>query len=100
MKEIDDLKAEELKNVSGGTYVTRGVVLYRCIDLLFAYPGFQAVIYSPSLERIGIGTLTSNQLTQDSKGYPMGTVYFECNGVTYDYGTSPSNVYHVGPIEQ
>jgi len=99
MQEIDDLKKEELKNVSGGTYVTRGVVLYRCVDLLFAMPGFQAMIYSPSLEKIGIGTVKSNQLTQDSRGYPMGTIYFEYNGVTYDYGTSPDNVYHVGPID-
>jgi len=99
MEEIIDLKAEELKNVSGGTYVTRGIVLYRCIDLLFAMPGFQAVIYSPSLERIGVGSIVKNELTQDSSGYPMGTVYFEYDGVEYDYGTRPWNNYHVGPVD-
>lgn len=93
------LKMEELKNVSGGTYVSRGVVLYRCVDLLFAIPGFEAVVYSSSLERIGIGTLTSNQLTIDGSGYPSGTIYFSCNGKTYDFGTRPENNYHVGPVD-
>ncbi len=98
MEEID-LKVEELKNVSGGTYVSRGIVLYRCVDLLFAMPGFQVVVYSSSLERIGIGTLTSNKMIIDSSGYPSGTIYFECNGKTYDFGTRPSNIYHVGPVD-
>jgi len=95
----DELKQEELKNVSGGTYTTRdGIVLYRCVDLLFAYPGFQAKIYSPTLEYIGIGTMTSNKIRQDSTGYMNGTAYFEYNGKTYDFGTKPENTYHVGPV--
>jgi len=99
MQEKIDLKAEELKNVSGGTYKINGIVLYRCVDLLFAFPGFQAVIYSPSLEKIGIGTLKSNELKIDSTGYPSGTAYFEYDGNSYDFGTRPWNNYHVGPIK-
>jgi len=99
MSEKIDLKVEELKNVTGGTYVFNNIVLYRCIDLLFAMPGFQVVIYSESLERIGIGTLKSNQLIVDGSNYPSGTIYFEFNGETYDFGTRPENKYHVGPIE-